>query len=124
MLVPAFGGIFVGIPMLVECGDLAGLVERWELLSAIKRGAFLTAGLVVSVPGLTAVRDLAMTGGGTPVPLDPPRRLVTHGVYAYLRNPMQWSMTALLLLEALFLRSPWPAVLAGLGVVYPEGLAR
>jgi predicted DCC family thiol-disulfide oxidoreductase YuxK len=37
---------------------------------------------------------------------------------------MQLSMTALLLLESLFLRNPWPAVLAVIGIVYSEGLAR
>ena len=34
-----------------------------------------------------------------------------------------WTLL-LLLLEAAFLASPWPLVVAGLGVVYSEGLAR
>ena len=124
MLAPAFGGIFLGIPLLVECGDLAGLMNRWSALSGLSKTIYLSAVFILSVPGLAAVRDLALSGDGTPVPLDPPRRLVTHGVYAYVRNPMQFSMTALLLLVAAFLMSPWPAILALLGVVYSEGLAR
>jgi protein-S-isoprenylcysteine O-methyltransferase Ste14 len=124
MLVPAFGGIFLGIPLLVECGDLAGLMNRWSALSGLSKAIYLSAGFILSVPGLAAVRDLALSGDGTPVPLDPPRRLVTHGVYAYVRNPMQFSMTALLLLVAVFLMSPWPGILALLGAVYSEGLAR
>jgi protein-S-isoprenylcysteine O-methyltransferase Ste14 len=124
MLVPAFGGIFLGIPLLVECGDLADLVARWNSHSSMVQAAFLSACAFFAIPGLAAVRDLALSGGGTPVPLDPPQRLVTHGIYAFVRNPMQLSMTSLLLLEALFLWSPWPAVLALLGVVYSEGLAR
>lgn len=79
---------------------------------------------ILCVPGLTAARDLALTGDGTPVPLDPPRRLVTHGIYAYISNPMQLSMTLLLLWEGLLLASPWPITLAGLGIIYSEGLAR
>ena len=124
MLAPAFGGIFLGIPFLVECGDLSGVIARWNAQSGILQALFLLAGAALSIPGLTALRDLALSGGGTPVPLDPPRRLVTHGIYAFVRNPMQVSMTSLLLLESAVLRSPWPAVLALLGVVYSEGLAR
>lgn len=124
MLVPAFGGIFLGIPLLVECGDLPGLVVRWNSHSWWVQAGYLSACAVLAIPGLTAVRDLALSGGGTPVPLDPPVRLVTHGIYAFFRNPMQFSMTSLLLLEAMFLWSPWPVVLALLGVVYSEGLAR
>lgn len=124
MLAPAFGGIFLGIPLLVECGNLAGLFARWETHAGFMHWVFLSALLVFSIPGLSALRDLALSGDGTPVPLDPPRRLVTHGIYAFVRNPMQFSMTALLVLESVFLSSPWPAVLAALGVVYSEGLAR
>lgn len=124
MLVPAFGGIFLGLPLLIESGDFTGVVDRWQSLSWFLQAGFLLAGMALSLPGLTAVRDLARGGDGTPVPLDPPRRLVTHGIYAFVRNPMQFSMTALLLLESLFLWSPWPAVLALLGIVYSEGLAR
>ena len=124
MLVPAFGGIFLGLPLLVECGNLSGLLGRWQAFAGVQQTMLLTAGFAFSVLGLTAVRDLALSGGGTPVPLDPPRRLVTHGIYAFVRNPMQLSMTALLLLESLFLWNPWPAVLALIGIVYSEGLAR
>lgn len=77
MLVPAFGGIFLGIPLLVECGDLTSLLTRWQALPGILQVMFLVAVFALSVPGLTAVRDLALSGDGTPVPLDPPRRLVT-----------------------------------------------
>lgn len=124
MLVPAFGGIFLGIPLLVLCGDLAGLLGRWHALTGFLQAIFLLGGFALAVPGLTAMRDFALSGEGTPVPLDPPRRLVTHGIYAFVRNPMQLSMTTLLVLESLFLRNPWPATLAMIGIVYSEGLAR
>ena len=124
MLAPSFGGIFLGIPLMVECGDLHGMISLWETWHDIPKTLFLLGFMAFSIPGLAALQDLALSGDGTPVPLDPPRKLVTHGIYAFVRNPMQMSMTSLLLLESLFLMSPWPAVLALLGVVYSEGLAR
>ena len=124
MLVPAFGGVFLGLPLLVIGGNHTGILDLWNVLPPVSQALFLTGAFAFSVPGLAAVRDLARTGDGTPVPLDPPRRLVTHGIYAFVRNPMQLSMTLLLLLESLFLRNPWPLVLAAVGVVYSEGFAR
>lgn len=35
-------------------------------------------------------------GGGTPVPCDPPKRLVSTGPYAYIGNPMQTAMALIL----------------------------
>jgi protein-S-isoprenylcysteine O-methyltransferase Ste14 len=124
MLAPSFGGIFLGIPLLVVCGDSSGVLRRWHELPGYIQAIYFSLGVVFSVPGLSALRDLALSGGGTPVPLDPPCRLVTHGIYASVRNPMQLSMTALLLLESLFLWNPWPALLAASGIVYSEGFAR
>jgi protein-S-isoprenylcysteine O-methyltransferase Ste14/predicted DCC family thiol-disulfide oxidoreductase YuxK len=124
MLAPAFGGIFIGMPLLLLGGDLAGIHNRWDSFSLLSQIFFLCGLGVFSIPGLTALRDFALGGNGTPVPLEPPQKLVTHGIYSYLRNPMQVSMTFLLLLESIFLASPWPAVLAGIGIVYSEGFAR
>jgi protein-S-isoprenylcysteine O-methyltransferase Ste14 len=78
---------------------------------------------VLAVPllfGLAAVREFA-TAGGTPLPYDPPERLVTSGPYAYLRNPMQASMAgAYLVLTVLDLRF---AAGAATCVAYGAGLA-
>ena len=43
------------------------------------------------VLGVASLRELVERGGGTPFPLDPTRRLVTSGPYAYVANPMQCS---------------------------------
>lgn len=116
MLVPAFGGIILGIPFLL-LSSIPEAIDRFHPL-------WILAAVLASLPGLTAVRDLAQSGDGTPVPLDPPRHLVTHGIYGYCRNPMQGSMTALLLLESAYLSNIWPAVIAALGAIYSEGFAR
>jgi protein-S-isoprenylcysteine O-methyltransferase Ste14 len=46
---------------------------------------------VCSIPGAVAALQFAREGRGTPLPLDPTRKLVTDGVYAFVRNPMQMS---------------------------------
>lgn len=41
-------------------------------------------------------------GRGTPAPYDPPRRLVSGALYAWVRNPMYVAITILLVGEAIF----------------------
>lgn len=47
--------------------------------------------LIFAFPGLVAVVDLIQKGEGTPFPYDPTKKLVRNGIYAYIRNPIQWS---------------------------------
>ncbi|MEV6317097.1 isoprenylcysteine carboxylmethyltransferase family protein [Streptomyces sp. NPDC051776] len=88
-------------------------------------GAVLTA-QVLAVPmllGVAAVREFVQRGGGTPVPYDPPVRLVNSGPYAYVRNPMQLSVAsgyALLALIALDWRA---AAATAVAFAYGAGLA-
>lgn len=56
----------------------------------------IIAAFPAAVTGLTAMVDFAKIGRGTPVPLDPPRRLVTTGPYAYISNPMQTAIVVVL----------------------------
>jgi hypothetical protein len=68
------------------------------------------------------MRELAAVGHGTPLPYDPPSRLVTSGPYAYVRNPMQTAITAGY--AGLALTFGEPALLFGAltAVVYSAGL--
>lgn len=68
----------------------------------------LLAGLSCALGGW-AILAFADPGYGTPVPLDPPRKLVLTGPYAYVRNPMQ--IAGLLLALLLPLRYPTPYML-------------
>lgn len=47
--------------------------------------------LLFSAFGVWSGLVMAVRGGGTPLPLDAPRRLVVAGPYAYIRNPMAMS---------------------------------
>ena len=81
---------------------------------------------VLAIPallGLSAVQEFVTRGAGTPVPFDPPRLLVTTGVYAYVRNPMQLSGVVMLLLLGLLLRNPWLSAAGVMAHIYSVGLA-
>jgi len=73
--------------------------------------------------GLTAVQEFVVRGGGTPVPFDPPQRLVSSGVYAYIRNPMQLSAVVLLFLVGIVLRNAWLSAAGVMAHIYSVGLA-
>jgi protein-S-isoprenylcysteine O-methyltransferase Ste14 len=75
--------------------DLSG----WGLLSAL---VFLFGGAIYLWCAFWA---FAGVGGGTPAPIDPPRRLVVHGLYRYVRNPMYWGVLLMLAGESLSFRS-------------------
>jgi protein-S-isoprenylcysteine O-methyltransferase Ste14 len=83
----------------------------WPLPLAVRAigVAVATAGLALA---LWCVVLFDIVGGGTPAPLDPPRRLVTTGPYALVRNPMLSGMALLLAGEALAFASPGIAACA------------
>ncbi len=76
-----------------------------------------------ALAGLSAVHEFVIRGGGTPVPFDAPRRLVTTGLYAYVRNPMQLSAVVLLLLLGVVLQNFWVAITGVMAHIFSAGLA-
>ena len=105
---------------------LDGTGGSWNLL--LERplwltGIFLQLLAIPAVTGLTAVQEFAVRGLGTPIPFDPPKRLVTSGIYGYLRNPMQVSVPVVLVGWGLLLGSPWIALAGLMTVIFSIGLA-
>ncbi len=49
----------------------------------------------------TCIWEFARRGRGTLSPLDPPREVVVHGLYRYVRNPMYLSVSLIVLGEVL-----------------------
>ena len=75
-------------------------------------------GMVVGVGGaalaLWCVLTFAFVGRGTPLPFDPPRRLVVRGPYRFVRNPMAIGVALALTGAALFYQSVGLMIFTGL----------
>ena len=64
---------------------------------------FLGSGLAIL---LYCVRDFYVSGKGTLAPWDPPKKLVTVGLYQYIRNPMYVGVIFILLGWVVLTASP------------------
>ena len=78
---------------------------------------------LLAIPGISAVIEFAGRGQGTPIPYDPPLRLVTSGIYRFCANPMQLSCAAVMLLWASLLRNGWLVLAAVISILYSAGIA-
>jgi protein-S-isoprenylcysteine O-methyltransferase Ste14 len=124
LLAIAYGAFaFFTLPTIVmhaTGGDWTPILDRsmpMLSLAAIGLGACF-------IIGLTAVQMFAIHGGGTPIPLDPTKRLVRTGIYAYLRNPMQACTAAAWCIMGLMLHNIWVALSAAMAVCFVLGMVR
>lgn len=81
------GIFFIGLPFILES---YGLIDPIKIHSAPFTFQLL---IIIVFPSLVAVFDLVKKGKGTPFPYDPTKKLIKTGIYAYCRNPIQWSFT-------------------------------
>ena len=100
-------------------GSWTHFLGTWSLAG----GMPLQLALLPALIGVTAVQEFAERGGGTPIPFDPPRRLVTSGAYAYVANPMQLSLALMLTAWGVLIGSGWMMLAGPMAVAYGLGLA-
>ena len=100
--------------------------SNWQpilALSSSTRQLAIQCVCILALPGIAAVLEFAARGNGTPIPYDPPQRLVTSGIYRYLANPMQLSCAIVMFAWAALLRNGWMLLAACTSIVYSAGLA-
>ena len=105
---------------------IPGATSVWQPLFTLSHPLLLVALQIIAIvalPGISAVQEFAQRGSGTPIPYDPPQRLVTSGIYRYCANPMQLSCAVALFLWALLLRNPWLVGAAVVTTIYSAGIA-
>jgi len=94
---------FLMVPVVVT-----GVVPFMLAANDPYKGAGNLSGLLLIGIGLTillwCVRDFYVSGKGTLAPWDPPKKLVTVGLYRYVRNPMY--------VGVVFILSGWAVVTA------------
>lgn len=94
------------------------VLERSGMARVSPPGILQLAGAAITLAGaglaLWCAVTFAVVGRGTPLPFDPPRRLVIAGPYRSVRNPMAIGVGSALLGAALVYESVSLFVLAGL----------
>lgn len=96
------------------------IAQRYGIVPALGTSAgalgLQAAGIVVLLVGLLlffcSLTRFADEGQGTLAPWDPPRHLVLHGPYRFVRNPMISGVVFVLAAEAMLLRSTQHALWA------------
>jgi protein-S-isoprenylcysteine O-methyltransferase Ste14 len=119
----ALQAVVFGVMLVVGIPWLAAAITGVEITAGVPAPwvpATLVIGAIPGLVGLSAVAEFALAGRGTPLPYDPPQRLVRSGPYRYLANPMQ-TVAVLILSVAAIATWSWPlAIAAGVGALYAE----
>jgi len=93
------GTVAVYVPFRLTRGAIGRLPSDWI------GGLALLPILFGIVFHLFSAWHFAVTGLGTPAPIDPPRTLVVRGPYRLTRNPLYVGVVSVLFGEALMVRS-------------------
>jgi protein-S-isoprenylcysteine O-methyltransferase Ste14 len=100
------GGACVLIPYFILTGLHTSLTPSLGLLQLIAIPIFVVGVWMVLWVSTTFVRQ----GKGTPIPIEPPTRLVVSGLYRYVRNPMYVGAILIIFAEVIYFGSFWLAL--------------
>jgi protein-S-isoprenylcysteine O-methyltransferase Ste14 len=122
-LLPAMNTIVIPGAILAVARGTSALgmpVRSASDAAALVGGSALVAIGVVLI--VTAIGEFVGAGQGTLAPWDPARRMLTGGAYRFTRNPLKIGLFAILLGEAVALRSApllsWFVLFAAVNIVY------
>lgn len=87
------------------------LADLYRLPAQPTDWVLVAAGLLLLFIGVSATAEFARVGNGTPIPFDPPKRVVASGPYAFMANPMQIISAFFMAILAIYAHS-W-----GLGLI-------
>lgn len=99
LIVP--GTVTVVIPLMILQNFGIRIPELWGGLQYI---ALLIIGFGIVIYSWCLL-DFIVRGRGIPLPIDHPKRLVVHGLYRYVRNPMYLGILFILMGEVCFFQS-------------------
>ncbi len=122
LAIMAGGIIFAVLPSLI----MQAMGGTWDIFGKPLWTISLTfvALFFTSLIGVSANQTLCLQGQGTPIPLDPTKRLVTTGIYAYVSNPMQLSAALGWLVLGAFLQNIWIIAASLMAWVFVQGMVR
>lgn len=101
-----FFGVIVGLLFVIIFPFLFFSASKYFDLFIINNNALKAIGLLLILVGsglfIYCFRLFKIFGKGTPVPIEPPKKIVQQGLYKYVRNPMYLGYFAIVIGEALF----------------------
>jgi protein-S-isoprenylcysteine O-methyltransferase Ste14 len=109
-----FWSLFLfAIPIGISIVEVQLGIQRFPPQTNLALALLIASTALVLWSALT----LAVKGGGTPLPLDPPREFVTNGPYAFIRHPYVTGVTGQMVAIGLALGSVPVLAYAALALV-------
>jgi protein-S-isoprenylcysteine O-methyltransferase Ste14 len=100
-----YAALFMGLVLVYVPSEFVATLGARPSDSAAVRAAGLALASIGGAVALWCVLAFAVLGKGTPLPMDPPRRLVVRGPYRFVRNPMSIGAVTALAGAALYYES-------------------
>lgn len=107
----------IGLPFILES---YGLIDTIQIHSAPFTFQLF---IIIVFPSLVAVFDLVKKGKGTPFPYDSTKNLIKTGIYAYCRNPIQWSFTLMFIPLSIYYSSFYFLIGSLVSIAYAFGVS-